>query len=332
MEDKIKNIIKKEFDANTLEIQKLAEGFSHDKFLIKFDKPPFEAIVRFENASIKDKEKGLVVEKWVIEKLRERNIPAPEIYRFNNSQEEQKDNYMIIEKLQGTRLDSIWDNLTQGEKIQITEEIGKLLSQIHSIKLDSFGKIKAGGQVYSDLTRYMFKNANETSQEFNWFARELFQFSASDIGRLISYKNIKKELPGKLIDFISQNLEIWKYEGKPTLIHGDFHKDHFFIKKQNNIWKITGLIDFEFAASLCPEYDMLKLDRQGFFDDPELMNAFEKGYGKFNLNAVKIYRIIRDIGFGCVLIDCGNTKKGIELLNSAESQINSFDQTKSQKS
>ena len=117
------------------------------------------------------------------------------------------------------------------------------------------------------------------------------------------------------------NIESLDYKGKPTLLHGDFHRDHIFVDKIKDEWKITGLIDFEFASSLAPEYDMLKLHRQGFFDEPELMKAFEEGYGKFDIKAVKVSRILRDIGFGCVWLDSGDPELGLKILNSVEERI-----------
>jgi len=47
MEDKIKGIIKKEFRAKVLDVERITEGYSHFMYLVKIDKAPGELIIRF---------------------------------------------------------------------------------------------------------------------------------------------------------------------------------------------------------------------------------------------------------------------------------------------
>ncbi len=320
MEEKIENIIKNDLGLKTIKIEEIKEGFSHNKFLITTDGVPKEIILRFENTSLSDKEKGLGAEKFVIEKMAEKSLPVPKIYSFNNSSKNLEEQYMIIEKLNGTRLDTIWENLSKEDKVKITKEIGKLLSAIHKIKLHKFGVIKAGGKIHSDVSTFKFKNNFKKETYHSKYIRQLIGNFSEDLGRLLSYKE-RKELPEKLMRYLMENIETLDYKGEPTLLHGDFHKDHIFVDKADSKWRITGIIDFEFASSLAPEYDMLKLHRQGFFDDPDLMKAFEEGYGKFDIKAIEISRTLRDIGLGCVWLDSGDPEVGLKILKDVEDRI-----------
>lgn len=322
MENKIKNIFEREFGVTVYEIKKLAEGYSHEKFLVKFNKAPFEAIIRFENSSLQDKAKGLGMEKWVMEKLLSQDIPAPKIYAFNNIGENTSEHYIILEKLNGIRLDTIWDTISKKEKIQITKEIGRLLKKIHGTKFDQFGSLREAGKIKPDASLFKFKTISSKNIPSNLYIREVMTGFGKDIARLISYDHEIKYLAQKILNHIAKNNSELSYSGKPTLIHGDFHRDHFFVEKLGAEWKIIGLIDFEFAASLAPEYDMIKLHRQGFFEDNELKSAFDEAYGPYNLKSVEISRLMRDIGFGCVLIDSGNVEKGLEVLREVEKKIN----------
>ena len=96
---------------------------------------------------------------------------------------------------------------------------------------------------------------------------------------------------------------------------------HIFVKKEKEKYQITGIIDVEFAEPSSPEFDFIKLHRQGFFEDKELLEALKKGYGEINEKAVEIFRMIRDLEFAQVLIFSGNSKKGNEIINQIEERI-----------
>jgi aminoglycoside phosphotransferase (APT) family kinase protein len=312
MEDKIKQIIERELNAETLEIKRITEGYSHHMYLVKIDKKPFEVIVRFSNN--KDKTHGLGKEKYVIETLQKNNIPAPKIFVFH-------EDYMILEKFNGIRLDTVWDSLPKSEKIQITEELGKLLSKIHSIKLETFGEVQENGHIKSDMEdTFKFRKEGEPLQ-FNPFLREVLVAGGKDFSRLIAYKHLTAEFVAEYIKYLYKNLDKIDYEEYPVLCHGDFHQGHIFIEKTNDNYKIIGLIDFEFARAYPPEYDLLKLHRNGFFDDPELKQALIKGYGKINESAVEIHRLIRDMGFAQVMLDAGNRELSNKTLEKIKQTI-----------
>ncbi len=313
MESKIREIIKKELNLEAIEIKEIAEGYSHKKFFITTNGTPKDLVIRFENPSSKDK--GLKAEEFVINLVRKNGVPAPKIYSCNSE-------YMIMEKLEGIRLDTIWENLREEEKIQITKEIGKLSAKIHEIKLEKFGDFINTGELKQHASIFSFKNENNKVEKNNIYFRELVTDFSKDLARLMSYKSILPEISPKIVKYLIKNYDEIAFEGEPTLIHGDFHRDHIFIEKKDNEYKIIGIIDFEFAASLAPEYDLLKLHRQGFFDNPELEKAFIEGYGKtINKKAIEISRITRDFGFGSVLLDSGKTEQGIKILKEVESKI-----------
>ncbi|MEK6885426.1 MAG: aminoglycoside phosphotransferase family protein [Nanoarchaeota archaeon] len=314
MEKIIPEIIEKEFKAKTLEIIRINEGFSHYVYSIKFNKKPFEAIIRFSNN--KKEEYGLGKEKWVIETLSKANIPAPKIYAFNNSE----NGYIILEKFRGQRLDSIWDSLNKKDKLQLTEEIGKLAAKMHNIELEAFGKILSEGKIEEDIP-FKFRKAGEEIEFDKSLRYNLVEFM-KDFARLVSYSSVSKETALKAINQIITNLHEIRYEGKPRILHGDFHTGHIFVEKNNEKYEITGLIDFEFAKSSTPEYDFIKLHRQGFFDDKELFNALQEGYGRtINFKAVKIYRLMRDLGFAQVMLDAGNKEQADKTLKFIEESL-----------
>jgi predicted Ser/Thr protein kinase len=93
MENKIKEIILREFDSDTINIRRITEGYSHFMYDVKITKDPYELIIRFSNN--KNEEVTLEKEKYVMEILNENGIPAPKIYVFNEE-------YMIMERIRGS--------------------------------------------------------------------------------------------------------------------------------------------------------------------------------------------------------------------------------------
>lgn len=318
MEQRILEIIKKEFDADVLLIERITEGYSHYMYDVKITKNPFDIIIRFSN-NIQET-KNLGKEKFVIDKLQENNLPAPKILAFYFPQENKKEGYMILEKFKGIRLDTIWEALSKQEKINITIKMGKLLSNIHNIKFDDFGDIKENGEIEKDVA-FEFRIMGK-KPEHSKFLRKLLINIYKDIARLTSFKLIGPKFISNFVLYLTLNIDLYDHAEAPVLTHGDFMTGHIFVEKINNTYEINGLIDFEFAAAYSPSWDFIKLHRQNFFEDENLKNALIKGYGNINEKAIDILRTARDFGFAWAMLECGNIEKAKEVLQKIEKKIN----------
>jgi aminoglycoside phosphotransferase (APT) family kinase protein len=314
MNIQIKELIEREFNANVLKEEKINEGFSHHMYLVEIDREPFNVIIRFLNS--KDEKFDLSKEEFIINKLKEAGLPVPKIYAFN-----ERDGYMILEKFKGIRLDTIWDSLGKEEKIKITRKLGEILAKIHQINLEDFGYILSGGKIQKK-NKYKFKKRGEEIPSSR-FLKHLLSAFFEDIALFASYPEISKELLMKVTSYVLSKVSSLDYAGKPTLIHNDFMIGHVFVEKINNEYEITGIIDFEFAESSDPEYEFIKLHRQGFFDDSELKNALEEGYGrKINEEKLRSFRFLRDFSLARVLLDSGDKDYCYKILKEADQKIN----------
>lgn len=322
-EDKIKKIAKSDFGAEVVEIKRITEGFSHYMYDVSLSKFPFEVIFRFQNAPAKDA--NILKEKWIMEKLEEKNIPVPKIHKFFFD-DKTETGFMILEKFKGIRLDTIWDNLSDEEKISLSRKMGELIRKIHSIKLSQFGYIENYGKINSEEKGYFFKKEG-SDLLYNRFSREWIVSSTREIGRMLSLKNLDEEvkkISSEFLNYLLKNTHKFSYAGEPTLVHGDFILGHIFVNKINSEYIISGLIDFEFALSHDPEYEFLKLHRYGFFEDKKIKTAFEEGYGQLiNEENVLFHRIGRDFSYARVLLDSGNKEEAQKVLNFIREKINS---------
>ncbi|MDP4039993.1 MAG: aminoglycoside phosphotransferase family protein [Candidatus Pacearchaeota archaeon] len=321
MKDKAKEILEKEYNAKVLEIKETEGGFSHPMYLAEINKEPFSVLIRFSNLSQK-KKWDLRKEVWVLKKLAEAGIPVPRVYSFYKNESENEHDYMTLEKLKGTRLDKIWDNLSSEEKKIIAKKIGKLIKKIHSIKLGKFGRLEENGEIDTDKS-FQFKTDGD-KKPHNQYIREFLIRTLKDFARLIGFEHLDHKKIARWTKFIIENKELYDYKDQPTLIHGDMHLGHLFVEKINGEYEITGVIDVEFAEPEHPEYDFIKLHRQGFFNNSELLNSLKEGYGEINEKLVEFFRISRDIGFTQVLLESGANEKAEEVIEDIDKRIDNF--------
>lgn len=309
--DKITEIVKMEFNADVISISKINEGYSHFMFDVKISKAPFEIVIRFMNWG--SEEYGLEKESYVIRLLRKNNIPVPRVYAS-------KKEYLVIEKFNDPNLAKIWPILSEKEKIGIAVEIGKLLKKMHKIKFGEFGYVLDKGKIKGPVGGFEFKKSGEKTM-YSPFLRTLFRDLGDELAKFLSFKGTSAQFLAKLFNYIIMNKNKIDYLRKPSLIHGDFQRSHIFVKKKKTKYEITGLIDFEHAAAYPPMYDLIKLHREGFFDNPIIKKAFIKGYGPIDYKAIEVYRILRDFQFGVILMDSGDRVKAKKVLTEIENKI-----------
>lgn len=317
MKDKIKAIIKKEFGAKVEKITRITEGYSHFMYLVEINETPREVIIRFSNNTKPNV--SLLKEKFIIETLRKNKIPVPKIYAFYFP-ENKKEGYMIMEKLEGESLDSVWNTLKKEDKLLMTKKMGKLLANLHKIKFEKFGIIKEDG-ITGDGETFKFRSMGEEIKT-NPCQRDYMKQILHDFAILSTYDHISKEFLSKYLKYIIENKNLLKYEGEPCLIHSDFYPGHVFVKKIKGEYKIIGIIDFELARAGCPESEFIKLHRFGFFEIPELAKALQEGYVlKIDKDKVCFQRILRDCIFATYILESGNMDLSKKVLEDVEREI-----------
>ncbi len=300
---------------NASKARKLNRGYSHDIYEVETNEYPEKVIIRFSNDNPeKFSLKKEVRVNQIIQKL---GIPVPRIILHDETKETVPYEFVIMSKLEGEDLDKIWENLSIKEQLEIIEKIGEILGRIHTIKFDRFGMLLPEG--IDDEGSFSLKgNKQKINSSPSVF--HILSMALDDLGRFASYNNINPEFSSHIANFIIKNKKLAESNEEPCLIHGDFYKSNFKVKKIKNKWFITGLLDFEYAASEIKEYDFIKLDREGFLEPGKIRQALLKGYQKFQKvdegfdKKVKYFRYGRDVGFAQVLLKIGRIKLVTEVL------------------
>lgn len=313
----VRRIIEKHFvGAAVTNISRITEGYSHYMYLCKLTSKngDQDVIVRINYNTKEDFTIGK--ELWVIEEYRAIGAPVPMIYGHDTSRSEFPFEYLIMEKLRGECLGSIWKTLTPQEKESLAGSMGKLLCQLHSVKTKTFGKVTREG--VKPMEDFSFRSVGAPPKHSPWVAKVLHD-AFSDLSGLVAYRLVLPEQASAIVQHLSRNIPLME-EADAVLVHNDFTIDHLFVEKKSGIWGITGICDFEFASSYAREFDFIKLHRLGLLNDPSIKAALLEGYGKERLHrdfdqALLLYRVVREIGFAYYTAKAGNLEKAKQTID-----------------
>lgn len=135
------------------------------------------------------------------------------------------------------------------------------------------------GTIYSKITKYEFSSAGFFNKELNvkqGFGDETIkQFSLECLvhPQVIRYLNpeVRASLQHhieRLLDFTSNSV---------TLVHGDFDPANVLVEQQNGEWRVSAVLDWEFAYAGSWMDDVATMLRYAHKMPPEFQNAFLNG-------------------------------------------------------
>jgi hygromycin-B 7''-O-kinase len=140
--------------------------------------------------------------------------------------------YIIMDQLNGTLLETLWDTMNHDHKIIIMRELGSLIREVHSLPI--FG-------------------LEEIDCHWEYFIQEQIN-SCVEQHRYNGLSNVLLEEIPNYLDSIKDSLV--KIE-TPVLLTGEYTPMNFLVKQKDGAWHIDALIDFGDSMLGLPEYDLL---------------------------------------------------------------------------
>ncbi len=157
----------------------------------------------------------------------------------------------VLEALTGSTIETVTPTLAS--------QIGQLHATLHNCTRDAYGDFEKNGfTAFTSQDWRIFRNAKMTS--FDSAIRQvlspaLYQAAFAEL------KRREHELPEP---------------SRPVAVHLDFRLGNLLADGET----LTGLIDFETSRFGATEIDFTKLDQDVFQGGPELLDAYQKGYGQ----------------------------------------------------
>ena len=251
-------------NSSILQIEKIPKGFMNTKYLIRISNPDKDLVLKI--ADGKRYQKPYVLKEAAVLKLVKNklpDLPVPEIFLAKEAHPMFSADLVLMSKLPGIDLADLWGNLSREEKADIVYQMGCLLAKLHTIKSDKFGGIANDGSL---------KDGSDS------WAKATIPNLFEELGKQEVLGVHAPEFRDEIIRYFRSNLPIFAAQQEPTLVHIDWHKDHFRVEKINGKWKVVGVLDFEFAEYAPKLYDFVKSERWLFRDEPATREPFMRGY------------------------------------------------------
>lgn len=162
--------------------------------------------------------------------------------------------YLVMSKLEGTLLETLWEDMDPNNKMVIMHELGQLIREVHALPTAGLEAIDCQ---WPQFLEKQIANAVEQHRDTG-LAVHLLQ-------QLPTYFNtIQERLPKTK---------------QPVLLTGEYTPMNFLVKQVKGTWHISGLIDFGDAMLGLPEYDLLGPGAFLIQGDKKLLRTFLMSYG-----------------------------------------------------
>lgn len=175
--------------------------------------------------------------------------------------------WILMEKMPGVVLDTVWKDMTFENKKQIIGEMGEYLGIIHSNSTYCYYGPwpECGGDIanFKDFMEYRYNIDNK-------IVNDLIMRSLPEKGLLIDSYNA-------MVKYYEQI----KVHVVPRLCHHDFSGRNIIVLEENKGWRISGIIDYEHCYPDDPNIDLANLFHRIFVDEPKLTKHFLNRYTKY---------------------------------------------------
>ncbi len=173
--------------------------------------------------------------------------------------------FIVMQKLRGIPLKSIWNSLSVWAKKRILTQTADLLKELHALPLSLTQSTQAG---WVSFIKSQTDNLNKNHMAFG----------------------LDRTWTDKFSDFIEKTEPV-EYSSKAVVCHTEIMREHLFLEKGRAGYEITGLIDFEPSMTAIPEYDFCSVGLFISGGEKDLFQHFLNSYG-YSGNSFSVMRML----------------------------------------
>ncbi len=180
-------------------------------------------------------------ERWALNAARNAGVPTPQVLLVEPA--EYNDiavTFCIEEKLPGKPLDELLKDGSNGDVNKAIDQIGEVLSKLHSVKIDGFGYLQPDGKGRQASFAEIMLMANERQAELYEAAKKWN----------VPLKNITAGL-----ELLNKHSVLYQFN-TPVLVHGDLGQKHILVEGDH----ISGIIDMQDCSGNHPIIDFVMWD------------------------------------------------------------------------
>lgn len=162
--------------------------------------------------------------------------------------------YLIMSKLEGTNLETLWEKMPHNNKVIILRELGSLIQEVHALPTYGLESIDC---YWPQFIEKQITNCVEQHRT----------------------QGLQTALLQQLPAYLDSSKEILPKFEKPVILTGEYIPMNFLVNQVDGVWHISGLIDFGDAMLGLPEYDLLGPGAFLIQGDKQLLRTFLMAYG-----------------------------------------------------
>ncbi|MFT4307938.1 MAG: phosphotransferase family protein [Candidatus Woesearchaeota archaeon] len=216
--------------------------------------------------------------------LEERGVPVPRVLFVDRSKRIVSFEYYLMEKLPGRMLR--FTPLSDSQREGLYRVLGSTLARIHSIRLPAFGWLLEEG-VSRRKDRFVEPLSNWRDTFVEWYdtiKRDLGTCENASYGSLD--KDSFLELTARIDRIVGDHAHLLE-DAEPVLLHNDYTLRNVLV--MDDPWRVTGVLDVEFARAGHNELELAGLDH--FLCDPDDILAYSEQAHAF----LKVYTSIQPL-------------------------------------
>jgi len=263
----VQEMVREAFPQKTLLSHEIISGGCANlnlKLTLKDESKPF--ILRI---YVRDKE-GAYLEQKLAHLLKKR-VPLPDVYFIGECEGYR---YAITEYIAGISLRDFLLNHPHKNMEPVMREAGQILSVIQSYEFPIAGFFDAQLNVIQPTSR----------QSYITF---------------VAHPRVLKSLDSQTLSQLAHTFEkhqsLFPDEHQTHLVHGDYGPENLLVDKVEGQWKITGVLDWEFAFSGSPLQDVANMLRYAHHMPPLFEESFLRGLKETGLVLPDEWRVTIDL-------------------------------------
>ncbi|HEY9714572.1 MAG TPA: phosphotransferase, partial [Chroococcales cyanobacterium] len=183
---------------------------------------------------------------WNTNKLVHRSVPSPEFLYFGSSDPFTHHPYILMEWVDGVRMEEIILDLSGKDVESLGNSVGSTLASIHSFKFEYAG---------------FFDPELNVVERIELGGAGLIEYAERCLAGIGS-ERLGSPLAGRVVDFLKSHANLLDdWHGRPCLSHSDFGGSNILVKNAHGEWIVAAVLDWEFAFSGSPFFDVGNLLR-----------------------------------------------------------------------
>ncbi len=158
--------------------------------------------------------------------------------------------YVLMRRVPGLGLDTVWDTLSEDERRQVCERVGAVAAELHAVP-------ERPGALAHDWAAFV-RGRREVVMDYHR----------------------RQELPAAWLDLVPAFLDdVDLSTTSPVFLHTELLREHVLVRHDGRRWTVSGLIDFEPSMLGAAEYEFVAASVYLAGGDPARWRSFLRGYG-----------------------------------------------------